>query len=209
MIFNKSKKYDFPPEFCFQNEEILDVVEETRLLGQVLTSDLKWYANTKSIYSKAISKMWLLRRMKIMQMDPKIIFDYYQKEIKVLAEQGVIIWNSGLTKGQERDLEKIQKVAFKIILADDYGSYELALSFCGAQKLTDRRLQLCTNFAIKLYKSEKSEEYFTLADRIIETRQDAPLVVEQKVNTKRCYNAPHNYLARLVNANSKTLKNKP
>ena len=170
---------------------------------------MKWYANTKSIYSKAISKMWLLRRMKIMQMDPKIIFDYYHKEIKVLAEQGVIIWNSGLTKGQERDLEKIQKVAFKIILADDYGSYELALSFFGAQKLTDRRLQLCTNFAIKLYKSEKSEEYFTLADRIIETRQDAPLVVEQKVNTKRCYNAPHNYLARLVNANSKTLKNKP
>ena len=192
-----------------KNEEILDVVEETRLLGQVLTSDLKCYANTKSIYSKAISKMWLLRRMKIMQMDPKIIFDYYHKEIKVLAEQGVIIWNSGLTKGQERDLEKIQKVAFKIILADDYGSYELALSFFGAQKLTDRRLQLCTNFVIKLYKSEKSEEYFTLADRIIETRQDAPLVVEQKVNTKRCYNAPHNYLARLVNANSKTLKNKP
>ena len=60
MIFNKSKKYDFPPEFCFQNEEILDVVEETRLLGQVLTSDLKWYANTKSIYSKAILKMRLL-----------------------------------------------------------------------------------------------------------------------------------------------------
>ena len=112
-------------------------------------------------------------------------------------------------EGQERDLEKIQKVAFKIILADDYGSYELALSFFGAQKLTDRRLQLCTNFAIKLYKSDKSEEYFTLADQIIETRQDAPLVVEQKVNTKRCYNAPHNYLARLVNANSKTLKNKP
>ena len=115
MIFNKSRKYDFPPEFSFENGEILEVVEETRLLGLFLTPDLRWFSNTNSIYTKAISKMWLPRRMKRMKMDPQLIFDYY---IKVLAEQGVAIWNSGLTKGQINGLEKIQKVAFKIILGD-------------------------------------------------------------------------------------------
>ena len=40
MIFNKSRKYDFPPEYSFSNNEILEVVEETRLLGIILTSDL-------------------------------------------------------------------------------------------------------------------------------------------------------------------------
>ena len=63
MIFNKSKKYDFPPEFSFSNGKNLEVLEETRLLGVVLTTDLRWASNTKSIYTKAMSKMWLLRRM--------------------------------------------------------------------------------------------------------------------------------------------------
>ena len=150
----KSRKSDFLPEFAFRNRENLEVVEETRLLGLVLTSDLKWYANTKSVYARAISKMWLLRRMKVLKLDPHIIFDYYLKEIRVLAEQGVAIWNSGLTKGQDSDLEKIQKVALRIILADDYKSYDLACSYFGVKRLTERRLELCTNFAMKLYKSD-------------------------------------------------------
>ena len=54
-----------------------------------------------------------------MQLEPNIIFDYYIKEVRVLAEQGVAIWNSGLTKAQISDIEKIQKVALKIILGEE------------------------------------------------------------------------------------------
>ena len=61
MIFNKSRKYDFPPEFAFKNGEILEYLEETKLLGIHLSSDLKWQANSRAIYIKAMSKMWLLR----------------------------------------------------------------------------------------------------------------------------------------------------
>ena len=46
MIFNKSRKYDFPPEYSFANNVILEVVEKTRLIGIILTSDLRWEANT-------------------------------------------------------------------------------------------------------------------------------------------------------------------
>jgi hypothetical protein len=35
MLFNKSRKFDFPPEFAFRNGENLEGVEETRLLGLV------------------------------------------------------------------------------------------------------------------------------------------------------------------------------
>ena len=91
ILFNKSRKFDFPPEFAFKNGEILEVLEETRLLGLVLTSDLRWKSNTKSICSKTMAKMWLLRRMKVMKLEPIIIFDYYIKEIRSLAEQSVPI----------------------------------------------------------------------------------------------------------------------
>ena len=70
--------------------------------------------------------MWLLRRLKLVKLDSEFILDFYLKEIRPLAEQGVAIWNSGLTKSQSNDLEKIQKIAFKIILDDNYISYEVA-----------------------------------------------------------------------------------
>ena len=59
IIFNKSRKFDFPPEVFFSDGQILDVVEKTRLLGIVITSDLRWQANTLSICTKAMNKMWM------------------------------------------------------------------------------------------------------------------------------------------------------
>ena len=123
------------------------------------------------------------------------------KEIRPLSEQGVIVWNSGLTKAQVRQLENIQKVALKIILGDDYSDYLMACKTSGISTLSSRRSQLCSNFAVKLYKSKRCEEYFTKLQPKSGTRNLSKLVKENTCRTKRCFNAPHNYLNRLVNAN--------
>ena len=73
MIFNKSRKYDFPPEVTFEDGKILECLEETKLLGVLISSSLKWDSNTKAICEKAMTKMWLLRRLKIFKLDP----DYF------------------------------------------------------------------------------------------------------------------------------------
>ena len=62
-----------------------------------------------------MSKLWLIRRMKVLKLDIQIILDYYTKEIRPLTEHGVIVWNSGLNAGQIKQLEKIQKLACLII----------------------------------------------------------------------------------------------
>ena len=201
MLFNKSRTIDFPPEFSFKNEEQLQVVEETRLLGVVLSSDLRWQANTTALCSRAMARMWLLRRMKALKLDPEFILDYYLKEVRSLAEQGVPIWNSGLNKSQVKEIEKIQKVALKIILGQQYESYTSACLRFGLQKLSVRRLEISTKFAIKLYKSKRCEEFFSPAVRNVNTRSEGPLLLEDRCNTRRCYGAPHNYLTRLVNKN--------
>ena len=206
MIFNKSKRYDFPPEFSFQNGVNLDVVNETKLLGLIISSDLRWFSNTKAIYNKAMSKMWLIRRMKVLKLEPDLIFDYYIKEIRVLAEQGVAIWNSGITRSQITELEKIQKVALKIILGDLYTSYKTSCDLFKIDTLSTRRLQLCTQFAIKLYKSDRSHNFFKHSNQLSKTRAEQPLLVENLCNTERAYNAPHNYLTRLVNQNQSKIK---
>ena len=208
MLFNKSRTYDFPPEFAFQNGDILDCIEQTKLLGIYLTTDLRWQANTREIYLKAMSKMWLLRRLKLIKLDRDIILDFYLKEIRPLAEHGVVIWNSGLTKGQVNDLEKIQKIALRIILDENYISYDVACTLLNVLPLNYRRTDLCTAFAIKLYKSPRGCEFVTPAIQMVNTRSERELLVnEPKCNTKRCYNAPHNYLARIVNKNKLKIEN--
>ena len=154
-----------------------------------------------------MSRMWLLRRLRIIKLDTELILEYYLKEIRPLVEFGVKIWKSRLTKGQVNDLEKVQKVALKIILHHNYTSYEVACTLMNISPLEYRRTDLCTNYAVKLYRSPKSSEYFIPANKIVDTRSKQQLLVkEQKCNYKRLYNAPHNYLARLVNANKEKIE---
>ena len=91
----------------------LEVVSKVRLVGVVLSSDLRWQENTSYIYKKAVSRMWLLRRMKTLELEDKFILDYYLKEIRSVCEHGIPVWNSGLTRQQVHELEKIQRVALK------------------------------------------------------------------------------------------------
>ena len=63
MVFNEAKTKDFMPSFVMNGNE-LDVVEETKLLGVVITSDMKWSSNTEYIVSRANRKLWCLRRLK-------------------------------------------------------------------------------------------------------------------------------------------------
>ena len=209
MLFNKSGKYDFPPEMKFQDGNFLECIEETKLLGIHLSSSLSWEANTRAICKKAMGKMWLLRRLKVVKLEPELILDFYIKEVRPLLEQGVPIWNSGLTRAQSRAIENVQKIALKIILQENYISYEVACTLLNIIPLEYRRLDLATNFAIKLYKSQRCKEYFEPVEKSMRTRNNRQhLVKENKSNTRRCYNAPHNYLARLINKNKSKIENR-
>ena len=65
MLFNTAKKHDFIPALCIDNEA-LEVVEEIKLLQVKITNDLKWSSNTKYITSKVYSRLWMLRRIKLL-----------------------------------------------------------------------------------------------------------------------------------------------
>ena len=208
MLFNKSLKFDFQPEFSFQNGGLLDVVDQSRLLGVQLHSSLRWNQNTNAIVKKSLSKMWLLRRMKGLKMDSHLISDYYLKEIRPLAEQSVAAWNSAITKAQVSQLESIQKAALKIILGPQYKTYDDACKTFNLLSLDQRRQELCVNFATKLYQSKRCEQFFNLPTKLGRTRNEN-LVIEPTARTKRLYNAPHAYLARLVNANKSRISSNP
>ena len=43
--------------------------------------------------------------------------------IRSVVEQACVVWHSSLTKGEQLDIERIQKVAMRIILKDEYINY--------------------------------------------------------------------------------------
>ena len=60
--------------------------------------------------------------------------------IRSVAEQSCVVWSSSITVGEEYDLERIQKVALRIILHDEYRDYEYALKATNLKTLKERRL---------------------------------------------------------------------
>ena len=59
MIFNYSKKYQFATDLKLKSER-LNVVDEAKLLGLIMTSDLRWNRNTQKIVKDANSRMRML-----------------------------------------------------------------------------------------------------------------------------------------------------
>ena len=203
MKFNFSRNYDFPPELVISGfNDQLEVIRETKLLGIILTDDLKWAANTEYICKKAYKKMWSLRRMKKLDLEPLVILDVYIKEIRSVMELAVPAWHSGLTVKQSADIERVQRVAVHIILSDcntgksDF-TYCLGLVTLNLEPLSVRREKLCHTFARKTLKSRHSDIFQTNKNQH-DTRSKVKFT-EHKSNTTRCFKSPVNYLTRLLN----------
>ena len=123
------------------------------------------------------------------------------KEIRPLLEYAVPVWNSGLSLGQIHHIERVQKIALKIILGQTFTSYQEACTQFNIENLAVRRNNLCVNFAVKLYRSDRRRQFFSIRETQRDTRH-RKLVIEKHTRTARCYHAPHNALSRLVNENA-------
>ena len=197
--FTKSRKWDFPPELLFSDGVQLDCMSETTLLGVVISQDLRWAKNTEFICQKARQKLWILRRMLNFQLNIHQLFDVYIKEVRSLLELAVPVWHSGLTKQQSNDIERVQKLAFRIILGDNYANYETACDILYADTLETRRIKLCSKFAAKNLKSE--HPMFQKVGTHANTRQKSDLVKEYRCNFGRYQKSSIPFLAKLLNTN--------
>ena len=99
------------------------------------------------------------------------------------------------------DLERVQKNALKIILKDQYISYDNALNAVGLDCLIDRREQLCLKFAKACLKNENLKDMFPLnEDSHQDTRQREVFKVTF-AHTDRLKDSSIPYMQRLLNSN--------
>ena len=208
LAFNFSKSIDFTPELRIGDSPYLDVVKDTKLLGIIISDNLKWDLHVEYMCKRAAKKIWMLRRMRLLHIEPHIILDYYLKEIRSILEFGVAVWNSGLTAKLSHQVERIQKICVSIMLCDTNWQipYEVGCTLLGIEPLYLRREELCVRFIQKASKNPMhADMFYNNKNHNHNTRpdpeHDSLLYREYLCNNKRFYNSPLCYLTRLLNRN--------
>ena len=123
MLFKNARIFDFMPSLSLDGGPPLDVVDKVHHLGVQVRSDLSWRSNTSIISQKSFARMWMLRRLKPLGATNEELLDVYDKQLRCITEFTPPVWSSGLSLDESTQLERIQKCAFAIILAENYSSY--------------------------------------------------------------------------------------
>ena len=124
------------------NNQTVEVIENTRLLGTVISDDLKWNLNTASIVKKANARLELLRKVSSFGTPIEDLKSVYVLFIRSLLEESATVWHSSLTQENIQDLERIQISACRIMLQENYIGYKNALNKLDFLTLNERRENL-------------------------------------------------------------------
>ena len=92
MVFNTGKKYDFLPKIETETGDMLEVVEEIKLLGIMVQSDMKWQSNTNYLCGKGFARLWILRNLKKFGASHSDLIDVYNKQCRSILELAVPAW---------------------------------------------------------------------------------------------------------------------
>ena len=203
MMFNTLLKYDVLPQISTERGKYLDVVEEYKLLGFILRSDLKTISNTEYICKKAYQRMWLIRRLKTLGCPIPELLEVLKQQIVSICEFGAAYWGCMITKTESNMLERCLKTGLHIIYQEQYISFTHCLQLANMSSLKLRRLAIITRFSTSAFKNPKYKKWFCPAEEPVtgaRTRQAGtkPLLKPVSCRTQRFERSPLPVMTRLL-----------
>ena len=199
MLFNRCRKYDFQPIVMIDEKQV-DVVEETKILGVIISSNLKWERNVAHITKKFHSKLWTLRRMKQLGATIEELILVYKIQLRGHTDYACPVWNGSLTQKDVMKLEKLQRIALKLILGNHFTSYRQVLKTFNLDTLENRRRKLCLKFATKTSKSSKFAPWFQKSSPLTRNVKQFKKFREPYARTAAYEKSPLPYLIHLLNS---------
>ena len=199
MIFNYTDLYQFSTRLSI-NGTPLQIIDEAKLLGVIISSDLLWNKNTKNITRKAYMRMGILHRLNEYDVPIEDLVLIYILYIRSVLEQSAVVWHSSLTEDNRNDLERVQKTALKVILKNKYHTYEYALQKTNLEALETRRESLCLNFARKCLQNDVTKNFFPANECGTNCKTRSPESFDvQHAHTDRLRKSPIIYMQHLLN----------
>ena len=206
IIFNFNSDKQFTTEVRLKGEP-LEIVEEVKLLGVIITNDLKWDKNTSYLVKKANKKMRMLHIASKFTRNREHLKQIYKTFIRSNLEFSSNVWHSSLTKENRQDLERVQKAALRVILGSDYQNYKDALKLSKMESLEERRGLISLKFAKNCLKNENFSKLFPLKkiNHAMNVRNPDKYVVK-RANTERFKRSTIPYLQRQLNLENRERK---
>ena len=100
MIFSRSKS-NFATRLSLNNQT-LDRVRATKLLGLWITEDQSWTKNCQPICQKAYSRMSIITKLKYVGISKEELIEIYILFIRSVVEYCAVAFHSTLTQEQRR-----------------------------------------------------------------------------------------------------------
>ena len=133
--FTKSEN---PLEPITINNTNIEVVPSARLLGVMMSNDLKWNAHVEMICKKVAARLYFLRQLKRAKVPTNDLLSFYTTCIRPVAEYACPVFHTALPQYLSDQLERLQKRALRIISTNNL-SYRQALEVFNIPTLYDRR----------------------------------------------------------------------
>ena len=133
----------------------LQAVENAKLLGITLSSNLRWDKNVQDMTKKASKRLHMLRLAKRNGVPSSHLLSIFKCYIRPSLEYCAPLWHHQLTRNHNSEIERIQKRALRIILGTTYTTYTEALQRTDLPSLESRRELICRTFSQKLQQNTR------------------------------------------------------
>ena len=160
MIFSRNREM-FSSRLTINNSK-LDQVKIAKLLGVWISEDSSWARNCQEICKKAFPRINILSKLKYAGMNRSDLLNMYIMHVRSVTEYCSTAFHFSLTSEEDKKLETIQKTALKVILGQDYLSYEDALITTSFKSLRDRRQERSLKYALKAIKHPVNKNMFPI-----------------------------------------------
>ena len=206
MIFNFTNKFQFTTRLQLKGKNV-EVVDQMRILGTVVKSDLSWDENCRVIIKKVNARMQLIRGVLSFGASIEEMVHLWIMFCRSVLEQSCVVWHGSLTQENRDDLERTQKTFAKLMLKEKYLNYENALILLNLDSLETRRKTLNLKFAQAGIKNHKLNDLFPTNEKEhkMKTRKEEKYEVNF-ANTERLKTASIITMQKMLNANETKLQ---
>ena len=184
-------------------EITIPVVQTCKLLGVQLNSQLNWNDHVVYITKKANRSMFILYRAKKFGFSFESMITLYVWFLRTVLEYACPVWHPGLNQFHHTRIERVQKRALRVILGNDYHSYDNALGRLNMTSLYERRETLTLRFGRSLLRSPVHRHLLPPTNGEVHGRRtrDQGRLRSVQARTERYRSSTIPYIVNLINRN--------
>ena len=145
------------------NNTSIEVVPSAKLLGVLISNDLKWNAHVEMMCKKVAARLYFLRQLKRAKVLTNDLLSFYTTCIRPVAEYAFSVFHTSLPEYLSDQLERLQKRALRTISTNAL-SCRQALEVSNIPTLYDRR-EAISNLLFQRISNNSNQKLGTLRTR--------------------------------------------